>query len=73
MTDERAEWFSRQPLSDFEGGGIVREISGRDTGLTAHKYLADSSMPWLTEAARASSDVPIMTTGPNFEAEMVSD
>lgn len=65
--------FRRRPLSAFEGGGIVREIKGRDTGLTAHEYLADSSMPWLTEAARASGEVPILKTGPNFGAEIVSD
>jgi len=49
--------FRRWPLSAFEGGGIVRDIKGRDTGLTAHDYLADSPMPWLTKAARASGEV----------------
>ncbi len=52
---------------------MVRDIKGSDTGLTAHAYLADSSMPWLTKAARASGEVPVLKTGPNFGAEIVSD
>lgn len=65
--------FRRRPLSAFEGGGIVRDIKGRDTDLTAHEYLADSSMLWLTKAARASSEGPVLKTGPNFGGEIVSD
>ena len=61
------------PRQPCEGGGIVREISGRDTGLAPCEDLEDNPVPWLTNAARAPGDIPIMTTGPIFGTEIVSD